>query len=74
MKDTLIKAISQQGSQRIFALSGRLTATLALTLASVWPTTLTAEEVVNVYSNDSQQITVLVEHERTLVQLMHPPT
>ena len=50
MKDTLIKAISRQGSDRIFALSGSLTALLALTLASVWPTTLVAEEVVNVYS------------------------
>jgi iron(III) transport system substrate-binding protein len=50
MKDTLIKAISRQGSDRVFALSGRLTALLALTLASIWPTTLVAEEVVNVYS------------------------
>ena len=50
MKDTLIKAISRQGSDRVFALSGRLTTLLALTLASVWPATLVAEEVVNVYS------------------------
>ena len=50
MKDTLIKATSRQGFDRVFALSGRLTALLALTLASVWPATLVAEEVVNVYS------------------------
>lgn len=50
MKDTLIKAISRQGSDRVFVLTGRLTALLALTLASVWPATLVAEEVVNVYS------------------------
>ena len=50
MKYTLIKATSRQGFGRVFALSGRLTALLALTLASVWPATLVAEEVVNVYS------------------------
>ena len=50
MKDTLIKATSRQGFDRVFALSGRLTALLALTLASVWPARLVAEEVVNVYS------------------------
>jgi iron(III) transport system substrate-binding protein len=50
MKETLILAICQHGFERRFTLLGRLAALLTLTLASIWPSALVAQEVVNVYS------------------------
>ena len=46
MKETLSLAMRRHG----FTPLGRLAALLTLTLASVWPSTLVAQEVVNVYS------------------------
>lgn len=50
MKETLILAICQHGFERRFTLLGRLAALLTLTFASIWPSALVAQEVVNVYS------------------------
>ncbi|MBL6814469.1 MAG: Fe(3+) ABC transporter substrate-binding protein [Pseudomonadales bacterium] len=50
MKETLILATCQHCSERRFTALGRLAAILTLTLASIWPPALVAQEVVNVYS------------------------